>query len=93
MESVDVALACATPAAAIWYTTDDTPPGPHSSVCRAPIHLDHVGLTVLRARAVREGMWESDEISLNYFVLMQVRLLHTSSPGAGLCYCLCCWRP
>ena len=72
MESVDVALACPTPAAAIFYTTDDTPPGPHSPVFRAPIRLDHVGLTVLRARAVREGMWESDEISLAYFVLMQV---------------------
>ena len=83
MESVDVALACETPAAAVFYTTDDTPPGPHSAVFRAPIRLDHVGLTVLRARAVREGMWESDEVAVSYFVLMQATPPHPTATASS----------
>ncbi len=71
LERVDVALACGTPGAHIHYTTDGSPPGPDAAVASGPVRIEGVGPTLVRARAVREGMWESEEAAQTYTVIMQ----------------------
>jgi hypothetical protein len=56
--SVKVTLSCATPGAAIYYTTDGTDPVTSSPPYAAPLTL--VRTTALKARAVKVGLADSD---------------------------------
>jgi hypothetical protein len=71
-ECVDLHFASATPEAEIVYTLDDSRPGPNSTRFVEPVRISRIGLTVVRARAMREGMWISDEARASYTVVMQV---------------------
>jgi murein DD-endopeptidase MepM/ murein hydrolase activator NlpD len=62
--SVQVALACATSAATIYYTTDGSDPGLDSNIYSSPITL--TSSTVIKVKAVKDGSDDSNVASASF---------------------------
>lgn len=71
-EYVVVTMTCETPDAQILYVVGDGPgpsrdargePGEGTKVYSGPVRVEEVGWTPFRCRAVKNGMWESEEMS------------------------------
>ncbi|MCB5271053.1 MAG: chitobiase/beta-hexosaminidase C-terminal domain-containing protein [Candidatus Cloacimonetes bacterium] len=63
-EAIDVSITCATPAAEIRYTTDETEPNSSSTLYTVAIHLKEN--TTIKAKAFL-NKWESSAISTAYY--------------------------
>lgn len=62
--SVKVSISCTTAGATIYYTTDGNYPTPSSNVYRAPFTITED--TEIRAVAVKNGMFDSEEAVIKY---------------------------
>ena len=78
--AVTVALASATPQAAIRYTLDDSEPGPGSPLYAGPLTL--AADVVLRAQASRDG-WQPSETAVAAFAFEILVAAPVFSPPAG----------
>lgn len=77
-EPVDVVITCATPAVQIRYTTDDTEPGPASTLYTAAIHL--VENTTVKAKAFLAG-WEPSATATVYY---EIKVGNPDGPEAPI---------
>jgi hypothetical protein len=88
--SVNVALACATPGAAIRYTLDGTPPTSTSTLYAVPLRFTTT--TTVKAKAFKAGIIESEVVSGTYTAQVVSPTL-TPAPGpytAGVSVALTC---
>ncbi|EKX55514.1 hypothetical protein GUITHDRAFT_99290 [Guillardia theta CCMP2712] len=69
LELVEILFTSSTPGAILHYTRDGQEPSKDSQVCVGPIVLRDAGWTEFRVRAVREGMWESEELCVKFGVM------------------------
>jgi sugar lactone lactonase YvrE len=80
-----VIITCATPGAAIHYTTDTTPPSASSPLYTAPISVAKNGSTAnIKAYAVKAGMSDSGIGSASYVIGYPQVATPTFSPAGGV---------
>ncbi len=68
--SLSVTLTCVTPGVTIRYTLDGSEPDETSTLYGGPINLAQSG--ILKAKAFKSGMQESDSVSASYTVIQTV---------------------